>query len=212
MKNLSINKKIITVTGAMLVTLAFLAFFSAENVKANPSYFAQPVTLGGLGTATTTVSYIRAGSATTTLPYDSYYTNSLANYTKADSATLLVTMTASSTGSVLSTRIEYAWDQPGVNCVSTPLQCDWFPQTNLKTDPTVATTTYANTMTETYWSFASTTVGGATGLVGNATTSMTFSFPIKTPTRYMRVVFSAPVGSTGLGLWATIVPVKEKSE
>lgn len=193
----------------LVLGVMFFSFYSWQKVHANPSYFAPSVVLGGAGTATTSPYWMTAGKATSTsLILDSFYTNTLGNYTKTDSARLALQMGASSTASVLSIRVEYAWDQAGVNCQSTPLACDWFPSSVFNS--TTATSTYSSSLAEILQPFASSTVGGIAVAANNATT--TYQYPIATPFRYTRIVFSVPVGSTGVNIWAVLVPVKEKSE
>lgn len=184
-------------TGAVL-SVAFLSLIMMVGVvHANPSYFA-PQAKTAL--ATTSPAYILPGTATSTVTYDSFNTDGTnessgpQNPIAANSATLLVQFTASSTSSVLNVAIERSDD--GI---------DWY-QDNLSA---LATTTPAQNIgvpTSYTWTYATSTIGG----VVNPTNRLGKSLFIQTPTRYTRAVFTA-VGANS-AVWAQFVPTKEAAE
>src|SRR3990167_6247184 len=108
--------------------LAIIVMFGVSFVQANTSFFIRQN--NGTGTtATTSVSYMTVGTATTT-----YYLDSQANGNPfgADSATLLWQFTASSTNSTQDMYLEYA--QSG-DCINAPTSCDWYYSGIASTSP-----------------------------------------------------------------------------
>jgi hypothetical protein len=134
-------------------------------------------------TATTSVNYISAGNATTTLTCDAYnMDDKIAEYKAIDSATLAIQFIASTSASILNTSIEYSTD--GI---------DWF-ENNLSE---LSTTTYA----------LSITTPQTITLSGNTTSSTTRKIvSVETPTRYVRAVFTVPVGAASSSIWAEFIP------
>ncbi len=110
--------------------------------------------------------------------------------------------------SVLNFHYEYAQSsRQGINCVTDQTSCDWFAD-NL--DMLSASTTATATLQpqRVYaWTFASTTPGALKVPATNNRATKAINVP--TPTRYVRVVFYAPAGSTPLGVWANFVARKE---
>jgi len=180
--------------------LAIVVMFSVSFVKANPSFFIRQN--NGTGTtATTSVSYMTAGTATTT-----YYLDSQANGNPfgADSATLLWQFTASSTNSTQDMYLEYA--QSG-DCITTPTSCDWYYHAT----STVSNSSVAATSPFARWQFASTTQGLGTSGASRGLREI----EIPTPTRYARVMFVIPSSLIANGtasssaVWAEIVGKKQ---
>jgi len=177
----------------LAVTVGVLGFVAIA--FANPSSFATGVTTNNA--ASTSPAYMTPGTGTSTTPvYDAYaQTNAGATY-KADIAGLLVQFTASSTNSVLNISVEYSQD--GVdyyrNFVVDPNQI------GTSTTPFSLTTAFTTT-----WKYASSTVVGGVGVIGDRATA---AIMIPTPFRYTRVVFSV-TGANG-AVWAQLVPVKEQ--
>lgn len=169
-----------------LLVLAWFAF--AITAHANPSFFIRQQS----ASATTTVTYITAGTATTTLTYDTG--NSAAG--SADGATLLVQFNGSSTLSLLNANIEYSQDS-----------IDWYIAPVGQDFQAYATTTVAGGAIQTIqYPYASTTPL-LTGAVANgtATTSSMRIVNLKTPTRYIRAVFTIPVGALNGAFWAEFI-------
>lgn len=163
-------------------------------VKANPTLFPPEQRSAA---ATTTVTYMAAGVATTTATYDAYAT--YGNVNGANEISLLTQQAGSSTSSVLIGDVQYSVD--GI---------DWYAAA----PPTTASSTVAFGYGAPYqlkMQFASSTISGAAVTNANsATTSRIVTIP--TPTRYTRVVFSVPAGSAGSALWWSFQPRKEKAE
>ncbi len=132
-------------------------------------------------TATTTRTQLFPGTATTTFAYDTY-SGGIAQ--PADTATLLLQQTASSAPALLSVTFEYSQD--GV---------DWYGDSL-----DIATTSIFVSMAQntTYqWQSSSTAVQKK-------------AITVKTPTRYVRALFSASNATTSV--WAQIVPKREVRE
>lgn len=174
----------------------FAALSSAYIVKANPSFFVRQN--NGVGTtATTSVTYMSPGVATTT----KYLDAGVAGVgTAVDSAVLLEQMTGSSTAALLNTTFEYAV-YSGTDCVANPTACDWFA---LELSDQATTTPEQNiTTNQTYkLNFASSTQGGALG-AGDGRVLKAIS--VRTPTRYVRAILTLPIGSTNAAVWAEFV-------
>lgn len=167
----------------------------ATIAHANPSFFAPQAVSA---TATSTLTYIIPGTATTTIVYDAYNLNgtnqsSPSDSVAADGVTLAVQLTASSTNTALAINLEYSQDN-----------IDWY-QSELSTQAT--TTPVQNvTIAQSYlWAFASTTPG----MGAPAGTRQMKVISVQTPVRYVRAVFTIPVGSTNGAIWAAFIPKKQ---
>jgi hypothetical protein len=181
------------ITAALAGAIALLGM--ASTAHANPSVFANATSTAA---ATTTLSYMTPGTATTTTPvYDAYaQTFAGGSIAKADYAGLLVQLTSSSSVTVLNATAEYSHD--GI---------DWYR--NFVVDPNTIGTTTAPVFSVTNpfsfrWQFATSTVGG-TGL--GTSNRATAALLIPTPFRFTRVVFSLTGGNGAV--WAQLVPIKE---
>lgn len=202
------KKYIIPTLISSLGFIAFAGFMFAhiQIAHANPDQ-----TLGNqTATATTTLSFMTPGTATTTLYFDSQSDGGL----PTKSAILMTQFTASSSVSTLQINQEYADDTPGVNCKDTPLACDWYQGSQGMINTGVATSTnnpkiFDVAIVPQYsWLFASSTIGGS-GLaaVNNFDARV---IPISTPTRYTRLWFSMKIVANGNGaVWAKVVGKKE---
>lgn len=174
-------------------------FVFASITHANPSAYA---TTAQTATATTTVSFMTPGLATTTLVYDSY----AARPVLADKASLAVQFTGSSTSSVLSIAYEYTNGAPGLDCLGTPSSCDWYKDNMLV--PVTATTSQSysvNLPISFTWTFASSSQAGAAITSDRSMKILT----VPTPARYVRAIFSL-TGTNG-AIWAQIVPAKQNN-
>lgn len=180
------------VTVLFSVICAVLFFGLAYFAHANPSYFPASVSTA---TATSTLVYMTPGTATTTLTLNSF---SAGNTTKTDKAVLAFQYTASGTAPVLQAVIEYSQDG-----------LDWYPAGYKQPDP--ASGGFASTtqtiFTPITWNLAtSTNMQGGSGTL----TRIHDSVAIDTQLQWVRVKFIVPVGGGNGGLWAQIIPVKEK--
>lgn len=158
---------------------------------ANPVFFAQTAQLA---TATTSVTYMSAGNATTTLQYDSY---TAGNPTAAQNATLFVQFAGSSTASTLKINLEYSQD--GI---------DWYQDGGTFSSSEYASSTKSfdvSTVNQYTFQFASSTVG----LVTTPTATSSRAINVPTPTRFLRAIFSIPVGSSAGAVWPQIIPAKQ---
>lgn len=177
----------------LLIALAALIVGGGTVAYANPSFFApQAIT----SVATSSPAFMTPGLATSTLVYDSYNLNGtnqpvVNDPTSAQSATLAIQLSASSTASVLTIGIERSQD--GI---------DWY-QDNLNS---LATSSLSDSITipSTFtWTFASSTIGG----VSNTGNRIGKLINVSTPTRYTRFIFSL-TGANG-AVWAEVIPQKE---
>lgn len=169
-----------------LIVLAVMIGVSVNSVRANPSQWERKAT----ATATTSVNYMSAGVGTTSLQYDALS----AGYRAADSAALLIQFHGSSTNSVLSWKVEYS--QNGV---------DWYHTDSLITTSVATSTYHVGNGAVNLWAFASSTPGTATAPISTSTKMV----QVETPTRFVRAIFSVPVGSTPSAVWAEWIIKKQ---
>jgi len=167
--------------------LAVLAIVFTTAVKANSSRVIANSSCTTSGTmATTSVVYMTPGTATTTLECDFLSVSGAGGgVSSMDSAVLAIQQNASTSASNLNFKLEYSQDGE-----------DWFtygaPLTSVAT-----TTVYAETGSENTWS------ASAAGI------SRTM-VPIPTPTRYVKVTFTVPIGTANLSLWSQIIGKAER--
>lgn len=165
-----------------LIAVTWFAF--AITARANPSFFVRQQT----ASATSTVTYITPGAATTTLTYDTG--NGAAQ--GADSAALMVQFNASGTLSVLQADIQYSQD--GTDWYATSFA--WNPNTTVATSsPSIGTVQQFN------FGYASSTINRG----ANTTATTTRIVVIPTPTRYVRAVFTLAPGSPNGVFWAEFI-------
>lgn len=178
------NKILIGLFGVGVVAAAISPFF----VSASPLYF--PST-SKTATATSTLSYMTPGTATSTLAYDSYTAGD--NF-KTDMASLLVQTTASSSSAVFNISIEYSQD--GI---------DWY-QDNLSSFQASSTpgTTNVSKFNSLTFTAASSTIDG---VLSNAPQSRVIN--VMMPTRFVRAVISVGIGSANGAVWAQWIPAKQ---
>lgn len=177
------------VMGLIFLT-AFALYYTA---RANPSFFLHSNTTA---TATTTLSYMTGGTATSTEVFDT----GAGAAGSADTATLLVQFVGSSTASTLNIDIEYA-DAAGVDCVVTPSGCDWY-RNNISNQATTTFVQSLNSRQSYTLPFASSTQGN--GVVLN-TNREPVILTVPTPTRYVRAIFSLAAAGTNGAVWKNFV-------
>lgn len=196
-------------TSALLAAFVLLAsaFLFAVPVHANPIRLAPP---SSTATATTSPTFMTPGTATTTVYLDSFAGNTSSQ--QYDAVSLLTQLFASSTATTLNMTVEYSDGVTGVDCTATPTACDWYQDatitiTNASTSqPYPITSNLLNTYS---WAFASTTQGGAAG-VGTSNRALK-AIKIPVTTRYVRVFYTLPAGSTNGAVWGKLVPFKQSN-
>lgn len=179
---------------------AIILFSYAALVYANPFYTG---TKAASATATTTVTFMTPGTATTTTIYDSYEqygTNqaNAGNITLPNSVAVVIDGRASSTATVINVACEFSDNYNGSTGNG-----DWY-----QNEIIAATTTGATNISvplSTSFTYASTTLGGAT--TGTNRFQKLFECPV--PLRYVRAV----VTNTGANAatWTQIVPKKQRN-
>jgi len=162
-----------------IVALIVAISYGVHQTKANVFIFPpSPAT----ATATSTYANIGIGVGTTTLLYDAYASGQTF---ATEGATVLVIDSATTTAAVLNISLQYS-QQGG----------DWYAD-----DINLISTT-----TGSYPISLSTPVSYQFKPAGSSTTM--FAFPIMTPTRYVRAVFSS-TGATS-SIFARIVPIRQQ--
>lgn len=182
----------------VFIVIALFLTIGVIMVRANPSYFALEKSTS---VATTTPVYQTAGTATSTLVYDTYAAGS---NTKTDSLSLGIQYIGSSTASVLGWRYEYSNGYPGNDCITLPLSCDWY-QLGVG-NSAVATSTYISGYAENLLVAASSSPGGRTAPIDGSLKLVN----VPTSTRYVRVVLYSFAGNGSV--WAQFIPAKERTE
>lgn len=172
------NNKTKALLALVAVAVGVLAIF--HTASANPLQVSAPCSTSSSATSTV-IQLLALSNSTTTLQCDLYSGGSprLANF-----ATLLIQQTASSTGSILLTSIEYSQD--GI---------DWYGDT-LGLSTTTAATSITTNMSY-VWNAAATTRDGKAIL-------------LKTPVRYVRANFRQTAATSSI--WAQFVPGREIAE
>lgn len=184
--------------GAVLLAALLIAFSFLSFAHANPFYTG---TKAQSATATTTVSYLTPGTATSTTVYDSYEqygTNqpNSGNLTIPDTVAIVLDGSASSTATTLTATCEFSDNYNG-----TTKNGDWYQNEILPA--TTSNTFIAQPLTYSF-TYASSTVGG---VANTPRFQKLVTCPI--PTRFVRVV----VTDTGApaSLWTEIIPTKERN-
>lgn len=177
----TLRARLSVLSTTLLAVALFLAFMPLQT-KAASQEFAPSNCYSSA--ATTSLSYMTAGTATTTV-------TCALGPTGTDSASLALLVNASSTSSVVVGQVEYSED--GI---------DWYQNNqDVFAAGAIAIATPSNSFT---WTYASTTVGGAA--VGAATNAGTKILKISTPMKWVRVVLSNT--GTNIAVWAKIIPRK----
>jgi hypothetical protein len=178
----------------IVVTLVVGGFSMAQ---ANPSFFAPGV---ATGTASSSVSYLTPGTGTTTTAvYDAYASGV---NTKADTAVLLTQLTGSSTAATLNVTLEYSQD---TDCVVNPRGCDWYSSA---LNVTASTSPVFSMSTVQGYTLQATgnKPGGESGVFTRTMRAMYIPMPM----RYVRAVYTVPLGSTNAAVYGQIVPAKQQ--
>lgn len=192
-------KKIILFLAPILfVSMVVILLVQSKKADANPSFFLQDKSAA----ASSTISYMTAGTGTTTNAFDTQGDGGF----PTDSAVLGIILHATSTGTVLNWKYEYADSTANVDCSVTPLSCDWF-QERLSSAVIASTTVMLQSAPVYSWTFAtSSNAGGVSGITGTST----LMIDVPTPTRYVRVVFFLPVGSQNGAVWSEWIGKKQR--
>lgn len=185
-------KKVISI---IIIAAVFVlgGYASINVVKANPTF--APVTVQ-TATATSTITYMSPGVATTTLTLDTY---SSGNPRLAYNATLLIQFVGTSTASILNTNIQYSQD--GI---------DWYQDGGSLTNNFATTTKPFDIGQVNTFNYTFSSTSPSLGAAISATS--TRAVRVNTPTRYVRALFTMPIGSANGAIWAQFVPIKEVAE
>lgn len=189
MKHINLKK----VLGWGSVCLILSCILVTGIAKANTLLF--PYTTS-TATATTTPSFMTPGTATTTLVLDSY--TAPGGYAN-DAATLFIQLSSSSTPTALNTNLEYSQD--GV---------DWFEDGGTMA-ANYATTTKPfdiSQVNQFRLNYASSTAG--LGPVSATRATTTRALLVKTPTRFVRAIFTIPIGFGNGSVWASWIPNRQR--
>lgn len=188
------KKYILSIAPLSLLAIV-LIFGLGPVVSANPIFF--PVTTQ-TATATSSPAFMTAGTATSTLTLDTY---SSGNPRGAMMAALLIQFVASSTSSVLNTNIEYSQDN-----------VDWYQDGgNITTNFATSSKPFDISSVNQYrYGWLGTQAGLPAVVLTTGTT--TRALYVRTPTRYVRAIFTLPVGSAAGAVWGQFVPTKEVAE
>ncbi len=186
-----------------LIALALVigtVFGFGSVAHANPFFF---VPVSSTAIATSTLSYMTAGTATTTLVYDSYCgigltslpCTSVAQPRVGEGAVLLLQFTSSSSAASLNVNFEYSQDA-----------VDWYPAVNVVASTSAITNlNIGHSLTI---DAASTTIAG----VVQANNRTHRAVDVLTPVRFVRAVLTLPVGSTNGAVWASFVPRRQQAQ
>jgi hypothetical protein len=181
------NKKYLITIGIVLALIA--GIYLTRPADANPPVSS---TCAESGAATSSLSYMTPGTGTTTVTCLVQPTSSVG----ASEAYIAINRTASSTASDIKIDTEYSMD--GNN---------WY--SNNTSDLGTTTPQMALAPTQSFiMRFASSTLpgGGQVPVPNNRDARI---FKIATPTKYVRVVISVPIGSANSGVYASIITKKE---
>lgn len=183
---------------AIFATALILFLYPPTSAKANPSQI--PPTKSLNDTASTTQSYMTAGTGTTTpITYDSFSTGS---DTKFNQVAIAFQAHASGTPVTIAMVVE-----------DSPDNKDWYPRS---VTITTATSTFQTGSFQEY-RFPIATSTAQLGGTSNASTTVIGVTPrvhqyilVDAPMRYIRVKFFLPTGSGPAAIWAQMIPVREK--
>lgn len=182
----------------ILVAIVVTAYAIIKTVdSASPTF----VQVNSTASATSTLTYLTAGTATTTLVYDSYKYNGTGEINGKQTFTLGVQFTGSSTASALAWRYEYSNNG---NCEGDEDACDWYLG-NINTNENATSTFYSLYQTHNLI-HASSTMGTMT----NAQDRMENIFEVPIMARYVRAVFYVPVGRGNGAFWAEAIGIKPR--
>lgn len=175
-----------------ILGLVVIIGFVAQPVHAQPLQFVPTVQTAP---ATTTLSYMTPGTATTTLTYDSFLNGQIKGINQG---VLLTQFTASSTGTIFNINIEDSQD--GI---------DWYKD---NTNAIAATTSlpYAlNTVNSYTFPFASTSADGAPVAANNKTSfkAVTIDFP----TRFVRIFYTLVLGGNNGAVWGQFISERQSN-
>lgn len=192
----------------IMLVVAFGLYLGVQVAGANPLFTCSAQTAA----ATTSLVYMSAGTATTTLTLDTActrYTGNTDVYTGETDTVLIQYSASSSLSTQLKTRMEISQDN-----------IDWYALTNpisANATTTFVTGNYADynipfSTTTPYIDFGgtgTTATSSAVVISGRFMTSIVVQQP---SARYIRFVFYVPTGATNGGLWASAVIKKQDSK
>lgn len=189
---------ILAVVGGLALGAAL--FSSAPSANATPSQITAQSTAAASSTfpgglATTTLSYMSAGNATSTYQIDANgqfsTTKPLPTMAQVDAGSILIVFNASSSASILNYQFQYSNNS-----------VDWYPETQQQTLGSTGLAT-SSPVTHSYTPLA--LVGPAAG-----TSTMIAAIP-NLQAYHERVVFSIPIGSPNGAVYAEVVTKRNPS-
>jgi len=190
----NINKTTLIVGSAIAIIILATALWLTQ-INTVFGNVAQVTPACRTATATTSVTYITAGTATTTLICDFYADGT--NPTLANGGMLKIQFMGSSTASTLDTYLEYSQDGE-----------DYY-ESAISDKASTSPTKSLGTVQAFSFTFASSTAGHI-ALANASSTRATRITKIDTPTRFVKAVFVMPVGSTPGAFWAEVQGIKER--
>lgn len=178
----------------ILAAIALCFVFGTVAVRANPSFFSNTQTAA----ATTSITYLTPGTATTTLVYDA---GAFGDSFASNGASLLIMWNGSSTVSTLNADIQYSqngqdWFNNGMG---TDIDAGIGSSSPSLANPVSITLAYASTSPDRAGFFGNAVAASSTNRIVN----------VDMPTRYVRAVFFVPVGSPNGALWAQFIAQKQ---
>lgn len=195
---ITLTRQSVSLAG-VIAAIVVLGFLRINTASANPSQIIASNT-----TATTTLSYMTTGTATTTYYMDAQDDGG----SVADTAVFLLNFVGSSTASSINIAYEYAQDNSGLDCVNNPTKCEWYADVlnfpNATTTPSIAPLTATRVFSLPY---ASTTVGGIGG-TGNSRNTRILT--VLTPSRYVRAVITMPLASLNGAVWGNFLRKRQQ--
>lgn len=184
----------ILVFGAVGFMVLYFSY-QPQYASANPSQFC----IDSTAAATTTVTYMKPGLATTTLQFNNCGGSPPTD--AIDSALAQIIFQASTTAPVLKARVEHSYN--GI---------DWYPENDamyVATTPvSLASTTVQTTPFHDYSFTLSTTTTDTAGT--GAFNRVHVSLNVNTPTPYNRIIISMPTGGGEGSLYLQVVGKKQR--
>ena len=175
------------------IALGIAVLFGAVAALANPSFFAKTYKMVA---ATSTITYMTPGTATTTLTFDAYLidqSGTSQNPTALDGLSLAIQFHASS-APITNLRWRYQYSQDNQ---------DWYD---------LATSTNLTAITnENSWIQNSTSTAYSASGLSTSSLAMMIDEGIPVAARYIRVQFFLPTSAlSNGGVWAEFIPIKEE--
>lgn len=185
-------KKHILISVISLASIV-LAGYGYNTVYANPSQIRDHMSAA----ATSTLSYMTGGTATTTNAFDTQNDGGF----PADSATLAFQVTATSTGvDVPKITVRFEDSDDGI---------DWYSRAVSVNDSYPTTVASTTVMVAPEMSFLLSTSSANSYFGSGSLTRLHYNVPVGARMRYVRAVFYVPIGGGKMGIWSDIYVKKQ---